>query len=184
MNRPAQLRVHKYYRGEVYLNTEFEKILQERFFLPALRPPEVSQWISLEQAQEVRDARFSYGDYLRRLARVTVLDSDFNPWRQLDLVQDFIETVPQNSNVADLADLASVSDQELKQKVNEQWVIITKYTSFSMILWMVYASQMMNLFGRVIEAWYDGDNAGAFADLCQGVPRDRRRWRRTSRSTT
>ena len=41
VNRSARHQVHKYHRGEVYLNGEVEKAIVERTFLPWLRSPEI-----------------------------------------------------------------------------------------------------------------------------------------------
>lgn len=42
INRSALHQVHKFYRGEVYLNGEIERVIAEKTFIPGLRSPEIS----------------------------------------------------------------------------------------------------------------------------------------------
>jgi pyruvate,water dikinase len=169
VNRPARHQVHKYNRCEVYHNTEFEKILVEKTFVPGLRAPEISPWISLEQAQEVHARPFNYVDFARYFARLKLTAPEVGLFKVLDLVQEFIDTGVEHSDPEALGDLAALSDRELKRAINDQWYVCAKYTPYGLINFVVYYRQMMPLFARMISDWYDGDNKNAFAELCQGV---------------
>jgi pyruvate,water dikinase len=169
VNRPARHQIHKYRRGEVYLNTEFEKLMTTKTFVPWLRTPEISQWLSPEQAEEVLATPFSYKDFATSFARLQLTQPESGLFAVLDRVQEFIDSAVEESKPAELPDFATLSDQDLKQLLNQQWLVPAKYTAYSMILWFIYTPQMFPLFGRLISQWYTGDNDNAFAELCQGV---------------
>jgi phosphohistidine swiveling domain-containing protein len=169
VNRPARHQLHKYHRAEVYLNTEFEKVMTAKTFLPWLRTPEISQWLSPEQAEEVHATPFSYKDFVTSFARLQLVQPDSGLFGVLDRTQEFIDTAADKSKPAELPDFATLSDAQLKARLNEQWLVPAVYTGYSMILWFIYTPQMFSLFGRLINQWYTGDNPNAFAELCQGV---------------
>ncbi|WP_293049037.1 PEP/pyruvate-binding domain-containing protein [Mycobacterium sp.] len=167
LHRTPQLQVHKYHRGELYHNTDFEKILHERAFVPVLRSPEISPFIAPEQAQETHQTPFDYDEFSRMIGRVT--RNGDTPGRIGDKIQEFIDTAAAKSYISELPARASLSDDELKRRITEQWHNVSRYTSDSFLYWLVYGPQLMALWGRVIHEWYDGDNTNAFAELLQGV---------------
>lgn len=169
VNRPARHQIHKYRRGEVYLNTEFEKLMTSKTFLPWLRTPDISQWLSPEQAEEVHATPFSYTDFVKCFARLQLVQPESSLFGVLDRTQEFIDTAGDTAKPGELPDFATLSDAELKANLNKQWLVPAIYTAYSMILWFIYTPQMFSLFGRLINEWYTGDNKNAFAELCQGV---------------
>ena len=169
VNRPARQQIHKYRRGEVYLNTEFEKLMTSKTFLPWLRTPDISQWLSPEQAEEVHATPFSYKDFVKCFARLQLVQPESSLFGVLDRTQEFIDTAGDTAKPGELPDFATLSDEQLKANLNEQWLVPAIYTAYSMILWFIYTPQMFSLFGRLINEWYTGDNKNAFAELCQGV---------------
>lgn len=169
VNRPARHQIHKYYRCEVYHNTEFERILLEKTFVPALRSSEISPWISLEQAQQVHATRFSYAAFVRSFAQLKLAAPEVGLFKVLDLVQEFIDTGVEHSDPAVLGDISALSDRDLKRAIGDQWYVCAKYTPYGLINFVVYYRQMMSLLARMISDWYDGDNENAYAELCQGV---------------
>ena len=169
VNRPARHQIHKYRRGEVYLNTEFEKVMTAKTFVPWLRTPEISQWISPEQAEEVHATPFSYTEFVKCFARLQLTQPESGLFQVLDATQEFVDTEANRAKPDELPDFATLSDEELKRRLNENWLVPAIYTGYSMILWFVYTPQMFSLLGRMIDSWYTGDNENAFAELCQGV---------------
>lgn len=170
-NRPARHQVHKYYRGEVYLNGEVERLITKHAFIPQLRSPEISPFLPQQYAEEVHASSFDYKDFVRAFTQLATVAPDSGLFKVLDRVQRFIDvdTAGEFSDYTKLPDLPSLSDAELKQRLTEQWLVPAKYASYSMILYFIYWPQMAALFGRMIQSWYTGANEHAFAQLCQGV---------------
>lgn len=171
LNRSARHQIHKYYRGEVYLNAEVEKAIVEKTFLPALRTPEISPFLPPDYAKEAHAKPFSYKDFVRYYAQLMMVAPEAGLFRVLDRVQAFIDvdTAGDVCDPAKLPEFASLSDAALKQALNDQWLIPAKYTGYCMILYFVYWQQMSVLLEKMVQWWYDGDNKNAFAELCQGV---------------
>lgn len=169
INRPARHQLLKYHRGEAYINTEFQKAMVTKLFAPWVRTAEISEWISPEQAEEVHAAPFSYMEFAKDYARLQLNQPDAGLFRVLDETQAFIDTAGETANAGELPDLAALSDEELKQRLNEQWLTNARFFSVGNILYVVYAPQMYGLLERMIREWYNGNNADAFVELCQGV---------------
>jgi pyruvate,water dikinase len=171
VNRPARQRVHKYYRCELYHNTELEKALAQRMSLPQLRSPEISPLLPPHYVEEVKAHPFSYGDFLRSFAQLSLVAPDARPFKVLDRVQQFIDvdTAGEVSDLTCLPDFDTLSDAALKRAIDEQWFVSPKYVGYSTPLYLVYWPQIMALFGRMIQAWYKGNKPNVFAELCQGA---------------
>jgi rifampicin phosphotransferase len=171
LKRTARHQIHKYFRGEVYLNGEVEKIIAQSTFLPQLRSPDITPFLPPDYAAEVSAASFNYVDFVRAFAQLTLVAPDSGLFRVLDRVQEFVDvdTAGAFSDPDALPAFDSLSDDELKRAINAQWLVPAKYTGYSMILWFVYAQQMFALFARMIGTWYTGTNEHAFAEMCQGV---------------
>lgn len=171
LKRSARHQIHKYYRGEVYLNGEVEKLIAERTFLPALRSPEISPFLPPEYAKEAHAKPFSYRDFVRHYAQLMLVAPESGVFQVLDRVQQFIDVdmAGDVSNPARLPEFTSLSDRELKQALNDQWLVAAKYTGYSMIVYFIYWQQMSALLQKMIQWWYDGSNMNAYAELCQGV---------------
>lgn len=172
VHRPAKHQVHKYLRGEVYLNGEVERLIVERMFLPQLRSPEISPFLPPQYAEKIHGERFNYLDFARSYAQLFLTSPDCGLYAVLDRVKKFVEvdTAGAFSDYTSLPDMATLSDRELADRMTEQFLVPTKYSSYSMIVYFVYWPQMAALFNKMIASWYTGDNEHAFAQLCQGAP--------------
>jgi len=168
LHRPARHQLLKYHRAETYLNTEFEKLMVAKTYAPWARTPEISPFISPEQAAQVHATPFSYVDFVKSYARLQLAQPESGLFRVLDRTQEFIDTSVEGTHPADLTDLDALSDDELKRRLNEQWMVTIQFMSWGNILYVVYAPQMYALLGRMIHEWYTGSNEYAFGQLCQG----------------
>lgn len=171
LHRSARHQIHKYYRGEVYLNGEVEKLIAEKTYLPILRKPEITPFLPPQYALEAHAKPFDHDELMRCYAYLKQAAPESGVFEVLDRVQKFIDidTAGDFSNPAKLPEFTSLSDAALKQALNDQWLVATKYSSYCMILYFVYWQQMSTLLERMIQWWYDGDNKNAYAELCQGV---------------
>jgi phosphohistidine swiveling domain-containing protein len=169
VNRPAPHRTLRYFRGELYLNTEAEKLIVENAILPWLRSPNVSPWISPEEAEEVRAKPFSYKDFVASYARLHLNEPKARLFTVLDHAQTFVNSAVHSAKPAELPDMATLSDEELKRRLDDQWYVIARVAGWAIPMAYLYAPQMYPLLARMIGEWYSGDNEMATAELCQGV---------------
>ena len=169
--RPARHQIHKYYRGEVYLNGEFEKLMVEKTYLPILRTPEITPFLPPEYAKEIHAKPFDHEEFRRCFAHLKQVAPDAGLFEVIDRVQKFVDVdmAGDEFDASKLPDMTALSDAALKQALNDQWLVASRYTGYSMIVYFVYWQQMSTLMERMIAWWYDGDNKNAYAELCQGV---------------
>jgi rifampicin phosphotransferase len=173
-NRPASMRVFKYYKGECYYNTAVEKIIHTRTTLPFLRAFEASDfaWVTPAQRDEIMATPFNYRDYIHGIVHGALVEPRSGFWEYQKVLQKYIDdhTEPGNEwSCVTLPDLPPLSDDELKQTLSRFWDEVTRYTTWITIPFFVWVPTVYSLLRYMIENWYTGDNADAFAELGMGA---------------
>lgn len=165
----AAMRSWKYYKGEEYFSSNMEAAWIPRTLPPYLRNAGSMNKLPPSWWEEVKNAPFSWLDYLKTQARILFLDGRSGPYRY---VKSFQERADDRAAAVGLSDeeLARLSDREFQRTLTDQLDRWVEADADQWAAFFVYAPFAMGTLGTLLAKWYDGDVAQAFTDLLTGLP--------------
>jgi len=169
--RQANTRVFKYHNAEVYWNASLERREAAKFIPPFLRSPAALGRVPPAWWAEVIEAPFSWFDYVKLYARLTVAAGGMGPTRWIKAVYHELEQrIPEADGLSDDG-LRALDDEALYAYLESR---IEFFVAFNQRQWagfFIFAPGLLLWLGDLIGRWYTGSNAGVYADLITGVPR-------------
>lgn len=164
----AAKRRHKYYKAEVYTNSEYQKVTVTHALPKSLRQGSVA-WLNSEDQRAASDWPFSWKEYVRMLARIQFMTQN-GLYEWFKAADDYdLDKVPERGPV-DPEKLKLWTDQALVRLINEYTEYAENKHYSQWTGWFIHAANAMTILGKLLSSWYDGDNPSIFVDLITGLP--------------
>jgi phosphohistidine swiveling domain-containing protein len=165
----AAIRSWKYYKGEEYFSCNMEAAWIPRLLPPYLRNAGSMNKLPPSWWEEVKNAPFSWVDYLKTQARIVFLDGRSGPYKY---TKSFQERVDDRAAAVGLTneELRRLSDREFQRTLTDQLDRWVEADADQWAAFFIYAPFAMGTLGTLLAKWYDGDIAQAFTDLLTGLP--------------
>ncbi|SHK95920.1 phosphoenolpyruvate synthase [Pseudonocardia thermophila] len=159
---------HRYHRGEVYINSEYQKKQVLYTTPPQFRAPMVT-YLPQQDQKEAVEAPLNLVKYLKMLARIELI-TDEGMFKWIDNGDAVTVKDMPFGKALTKEDWAALSGHELKRA-------IAKYREFASDLhqqhwsgFFIHAPNAITGLSLMLDKWYDGDNPTIFVDLVSGLP--------------
>lgn len=165
----TQVRAFKYYKGELYWNTEITA-RWESYFLPRfLRAGHIDN-VQLSRRAEVMAKPLPLWQYIRIWARIRALTPNETPYRTFEVVADYLENRKEEGNGLSTVELRKLSDRELVRYLDGTFDFWIQFVKAHWSAFHMYAPTALLLLAHLVEHWYDGENEDALEHLITGLP--------------
>lgn len=164
----AAKRRHKYFKAEVYTNSEYQKALVSHAIPKSMREGSVA-WLNSADRKAAASWPFSWREYVRMLARIQFMTQNglYEWFKEADNYD--LEKVPERGRL-DPEALKLWSDEALRRLI-KQYTDYAENKHYSQWTgWFIHAANAMTILGKMLASWYDGTNANIFTDLITGLP--------------
>jgi phosphohistidine swiveling domain-containing protein len=162
----TRIRVHKYYKGEVYFNPRVQQLIAQRLGPPAIRK-DYLPWIPPVWQQETMDAPFSWTAYLKAHARLEALYPRSGVLNWSKSMTGYVVSTKWHPD--NMPDLQTLSDGELRRIIEAYIAEEDEYDDTLSPAFFVFLREEMSLLDLMVRKWYDGKNPTAYADLITGA---------------
>jgi pyruvate,water dikinase len=162
-------RMFRYYRGELYCDTRWARVVAEKLAWPQLRP-DMLGWTAPAEREEILNAPFSWPRFVTRMVGSMSRDSSKRPYAALKQFDRHWRSEDQTRRTRGRtsAELRTVSDAELLTYIRKQHAIedeFGRYITFPVGVWLGGLTSAIEL---MLKHWYDGDNEDAFVHVISG----------------
>lgn len=161
-------RMYRYYKGEAYYSADVGRLFVESTTLDLMRPGLLAH-TPPDAAEQILARRFDVLDWVKM--HLNIVRLGYGPYKWLEIAEDYLNNrIAEADGPAD-DELRAMDDKKLAEALE---YFVNLKVQFNKDLWtgfFIYARDAVGLLSALVNLWYDGKNAGAFADLFSGLPR-------------